>query len=59
MVGKKFAQFLWIEVKTPKGRASTEQLELHAKFRNDGTLGDICHSAEEAIILIRNLKGGI
>ncbi len=56
MVGKRAALFFWIEVKTPTGRVSKEQLALHRLFRQDGAPGDICRSVEEALIL---LKGGV
>ena len=53
MVGKKFAQFAFIEVKTPTGRVAKDQLELHRKFINDGAVGGICRCVEDAIILLR------
>ena len=56
MLNKIFAEFFWIEVKTPSGRVSNEQLDLHRVFRSDGVPGDICRSLEEALIL---LKGGV
>ena len=53
MVGKKFARFLYMEVKTPKGRVRPEQLEMIQRFDIDGCLGGVVRSPEDAIILTR------
>ena len=53
MVGKKFARFLYMECKTPKGRVSKEQLEMIQRFDIDGCLGGVVRSPEESIILVR------
>ena len=56
MVGQKFAQFAFIEVKTPTGRVRPEQLVFLRKFLHDGAIGGICRSPEEALFLF---KGGV
>ena len=53
MVGKKFARFLYMEVKTPTGRVRPEQLEMIQRFDIDGCLGGVVRSPEESIILVR------
>ena len=53
MVGKKIAQFAFIEVKNENGRPSKEQIETHRKFLSDGAVGGITRSVEEAIIILR------
>ena len=53
MVGKIFTEFFWIEVKTPTGKVSKEQLDLHRLFRHDGVPGDVCRCVDDAIILLR------
>ena len=53
MVGKKIAQFAFIEVKKDGGRVRPEQLDFQRKFLADGAVGGIAHSVEEAIIILR------
>ena len=53
MVGKKFARFLYMEVKTPTGRVRPEQLAMIQRFDIDGCLGGVVRSPEESIILVR------
>lgn len=55
MVGKKVAIFTAVEVKTPNGRASTEQLNFIERIRQAGGISGIARSPEEAQNLIRNL----
>lgn len=52
MVGKKIAQFVAIEVKTGKGRASTEQSKFIQVVNKNGGKGGICRSDEDALNLI-------
>ena len=54
MVGRKIAQFAYIEVKTPKGKASKEQKEMHAQLDEAGAIGGVAHSAEEALKILKN-----
>lgn len=44
---------VFIEVKTPSGRATKEQKNFISKMRSCGAIAGVCRSAEEAIILIR------
>ena len=53
MIGKTIAQFAFVEVKTPKGKASKEQKEMHKQLIEAGAIGGIARSAEEAIKLLR------
>lgn len=43
---------IFIEVKTPKGRPSAEQVKFLETMRKYGVISGICRSAEEAINLI-------
>ena len=53
MVGKKIAQFAFIEVKTPNGKASKGQKKMHTQLIDAGAIGGIARSAEEAIKLLK------
>lgn len=55
MVGKKVAIFTAVEVKTPNGRASAEQLNFIERIRQAGGISGIARSPQEAQDLIRNL----
>lgn len=55
MVGKKVAIFTAVEVKTPNGRASAEQLNFIQRIRLAGGISGIARSPEEAQFLIENL----
>ena len=46
-------QQLFIEVKTPKGRPSKEQLNFIERAKHDGCIAGICRSADDAIKLIK------
>ena len=52
MVGQKIAQFVAIEVKTSKGRASDEQSKFIDVVNKNGGCGGICRSREDAIKLV-------
>lgn len=47
-VGKKFAQFLSIEVKSPKGKPRPDQMAWRDAVNNAGGLAGIARSVEEA-----------
>ena len=53
MVGKKFAWFTAMEVKTKIGKLSTEQAEMLKRFDEDGCLNGVVRSVEDSIILVR------
>ena len=57
MVGKRIAQFAFIEVKTPTGRVKPEQLDFQRQFLADGAVGGICRNVEEALILLQGVNG--
>ncbi|MDE7098800.1 MAG: VRR-NUC domain-containing protein [Ruminococcus sp.] len=42
---------VFIEVKTPNGKPSAEQVKFLETMRNNGAVADICRSVEEAIKL--------
>lgn len=44
---------IFIEVKTPKGRPSKEQLNFIERAKQDGCIAGICRSADDAIKLIK------
>ena len=56
MVGKKVAIFTAVEVKTPSGKASAQQLNFIARVRECGGIAGIARSPEEAQNLIENMK---
>lgn len=56
MIGRKFAQFAFVEVKTPKGRISAEQQAIHDVFREAGAIGGIARSAEDSLEIL-NVRG--
>ena len=56
MVGKKFAWFLAMEVKSPKGSLRSEQAAMLQRFDDDGVLNGVVRSAEDALILTRGGK---
>ncbi|MCM1220467.1 MAG: VRR-NUC domain-containing protein [Lachnospiraceae bacterium] len=43
---------VFIEVKTPKGKPSAEQVKFLATMRKNGAISGICRSAEDALNLI-------
>lgn len=51
-VRKTDGKAVFIEVKTPKGRPSEEQINFIKQMKNNGAIAGICRSAEEAINLI-------
>jgi hypothetical protein len=52
MVGQKIAAFTAIEVKTPKGRATDDQINFLHRLAQDGGFGGIARSPEEAVGII-------
>lgn len=52
MIGMPFAQFVGMEVKTPKGRASADQLNFMEAVRRAGGLAGIVRNADDALTLI-------
>lgn len=44
---------VFIEVKTPKGRPSVEQVKFLETMRKNGAIAGICRSAEDALKLIQ------
>ncbi|MCM1007942.1 MAG: VRR-NUC domain-containing protein [Ruminococcus flavefaciens] len=44
---------VFIEVKTPKGKPSAEQLKFIETMRKSGAIAGICRSAEDAVKLIQ------
>lgn len=53
MVGKTFAHFAFLEVKSPNGKPSKEQLELQRQFLDDGAIGGIVRSVQDSLIILR------
>ncbi len=53
MVGKKIAVFTAIEVKTPTGRATDDQINFLHRLAQDGGIGGIARSPEEAVGIIQ------
>ncbi len=49
---KKDGRAVFIEVKTPKGRVSKEQLRFIEKMIANGAIAGICRSAEDALKLV-------
>lgn len=43
---------VFIEVKTPKGRASAEQMRFIEKMKINGAIAGICRSVEDAVKLV-------
>ena len=52
MVGKKLGVFTAAEIKTPKGRATKEQLRFIEAVRNAGGIAGIARSVQDALDLI-------
>ena len=52
-VGKRWAVFTALEVKTPTGRATKEQINFISAVKNSGGIAEIVHSVTEAIIAIQ------
>lgn len=52
-VGETIAQFVAIEVKTPRGRATPEQLRFLELVRSKGGIAGIVRSPAEALALLR------
>ncbi len=57
MVGNKIAIFTAVEVKKPSGRATKEQINFIKQVRENGGIAGIAKSGEQAVDLIKNLKG--
>jgi hypothetical protein len=53
MVGRRVAIFTAVEVKTPTGRPTHEQLNFIARLKADGGYAGIARSEEEAIQIIK------
>lgn len=53
MVGQRFAQFLSVEVKTPKGKPTPEQLIWADNVRKAGGIAVIARSVEDVGFLIK------
>ena len=53
MVGKTVAIFTAIEVKSEKGRATSEQLNFISKVKQAGGIAGIARSTEEALQLVK------
>lgn len=53
MVGKTIGQFVFIEVKSEKGRLSPEQNLFQRLLKSNGALGGVARSIDEAINLIK------
>ena len=53
MIGKTFGVFTAIEVKTPAGRATTEQLTFNSVIRKAGGYAGIARSPEDALNIIK------
>ena len=47
---------VFIEVKTPKGRPTKQQINFISRMRAAGAIAGICRSAEEAVRLINERK---
>jgi hypothetical protein len=54
MVGQRIAQFLAVEVKTGKGRATPEQLNFLRVLAGDGGAAGVARSPEEALALVED-----
>lgn len=52
MVGQEMAVFAAIEVKTPKGRATKDQLRFIEHIRNAGGIAGIARSVDEARLIL-------
>lgn len=55
MVGQQLAVFTAIEVKTPTGRASPEQINFINNLKKSGGIAGIARCEEDALNLINNL----
>lgn len=53
MVGQRFARFFALEVKTDKGRATTDQTNFLEAVRKQGGLSAVVRSAEDAQAIIQ------
>ena len=56
MVGRYIAQFLCVESKRPTKRGTDDQLEFIARVENDGGVGGVAHSGEEALRIFTGRK---
>jgi hypothetical protein len=56
MVGKRFAQFVAVEVKTSNGKPSKEQLHFIEVVQKAGGRAGIARTPDEAIIIIQELS---
>lgn len=54
MIGKKIAQFAFIEVKTPKGKLNNAQKEMHKQLIDAGAVGGVARSVEDALNLLKS-----
>lgn len=52
MVGSKLAVFVFLEVKTPRGRASDVQKHMHEFLLQAGAVGGIAKSADDALKIL-------
>ena len=52
MIGTKLAVFVFLEVKTPRGRASEAQKHMHTFLLDAGAIGGIAKSPEDALALL-------
>ena len=55
-IGKRMAQFAFIEVKKPCGKVRSEQRKMIKKLLEAGAIGGIAHSLDEAEELLEVLK---
>ena len=53
MVGKQIAQAAFLEVKTPKGRATNDQRNFLQQMKNLGAIAAVVRSADNAITALR------
>lgn len=54
LIGLYRGRFIAIEVKTPKGRATPEQLQFIEAVRRHGGIAGIARSVEDALSLLKN-----
>lgn len=55
-VRKSDGKAVFIEVKTPKGRPSAEQVRFIDTMQKNGAIAGICRSAEDAVNLVKGVK---
>jgi hypothetical protein len=53
MVGRRIAQFMAVEVKTPTGRLSDDQIKFIAAVTKAGGLAGVARSSDDAMRIIR------